>query len=72
VPVDDAAAYYGSLYSEESRTRPERDEFIDALVKGTAEKVEEIDSLITSHADNWRLSACRRSIATSYAWQFTK
>src|SRR4029077_8905521 len=55
-PVDDAiAAYYGSLYSEESRTGPERDEFLDNLVKGTAEKVEEIDSLITSHADNWRL-----------------
>jgi N utilization substance protein B len=55
-PVDEAiAAYYGSLYSEESRVRPARDEFLDALVKGTAEKVQEIDNLITAHAEHWRL-----------------
>ena len=54
--VDDAIAnYYGSLYSEESRVRPARDPFLDALVKGTAENIQNIDGLISAHAEHWRL-----------------
>jgi N utilization substance protein B len=48
-------AWYGSLYSEESRTRPERDEFTTKLVEGTTEHAGDIDSQITRHAAHWRL-----------------
>ena len=48
-------AYYGSLYSEESPERPRPDDFMDALVSGTVERVEEIDRRIRGHAENWRM-----------------
>jgi transcription antitermination protein NusB len=55
-PVEEAtAAYFDNLYSEESRTRPERDAFLDQLVRGTVEHVEELDRRITQHAEHWRI-----------------
>jgi transcription antitermination protein NusB len=55
-PVDESiAAFYGSLYSEESPVEPERDEFLEQLVRGTVEKAGEIDALISSHAEHWRI-----------------
>ena len=55
-PVDEAIdAFYGSLYSEESAVRPQRDEFLEGLVRGTVETSGEIDSLISSHAEHWRI-----------------
>jgi transcription antitermination protein NusB len=55
-PVDESiAAFYGSLYSEESAVRPERDAFLEDLVRGTVDKADEIDALITSHAEHWRI-----------------
>ncbi|HUJ21159.1 MAG TPA: transcription antitermination factor NusB [Bryobacteraceae bacterium] len=55
-PVDDAiAAFYGTLYSEESPVRPQQDEFLEQLVRGTAGSAAEIDALISSHAEHWRL-----------------
>jgi N utilization substance protein B len=55
-PVEDAtAAYFDNLYSEESRIRPERDAFLDQLVRGTVEHIEEVDRRITQHAEHWRL-----------------
>lgn len=52
-PVDDALnAYYDTLYSEE---RPERDEFVDALVRGTVEHLSEVDERIAKHAEHWRM-----------------
>jgi transcription antitermination protein NusB len=52
-PVEDALnAYYNTLYSEE---KPERDEFVDDLVKGTVEHVAEVDQLIAKHAEHWRI-----------------
>lgn len=52
-PVDEAIqAYYGTLYSEEA---PERDPFVDDLVHGTVSHLEEVDGLISSHAEHWRL-----------------
>jgi N utilization substance protein B len=55
-PVDESIdAFYGSLYSEESPVRLERDDFLEQLVHGTVEKAGEIDGLITSHAEHWRL-----------------
>jgi len=55
-PVDESiAAFYGSLYSEESAVQPERDEFLEQLVRGTVEKAGEIDALISVHAEHWRI-----------------
>jgi N utilization substance protein B len=55
-PVDESiAAYYGTLYSEESPVRPERDPFLEDLVRGTVDKSGEIDALISSHAEHWRI-----------------
>jgi len=55
-PVDDSIdAFYSSLYSEESPVRPERDPFLEDLVRGTVDKSGEIDALISSHAEHWRI-----------------
>ncbi len=55
-PVDESIdAFYGTLYSEESAVEPERDAFLEQLVRGTAERVAEIDALISAHAEHWRL-----------------
>jgi transcription antitermination protein NusB len=48
-------AWYDTLYSEESRTRPERDPFTEQLVEGTVEHVAGIDEKITRHAEHWRI-----------------
>jgi len=55
-PVEEAiGAYFDTLYSEESRTRPQRDAFLDQLVKGSVEHVEELDRRISQHAEHWRI-----------------
>ncbi len=55
-PIEDAiAAFYDSLYSEQSETKPERDEFVDRLVKGVAENITEIDRRLAQHAEHWRI-----------------
>jgi|SRR5579872_1608990 len=55
-PVDESiAAFYGSLYSEESAVQPPLDEFLEELVRGTVQRAGEIDALISSHAEHWRL-----------------
>ncbi|MGH9661128.1 MAG: transcription antitermination factor NusB, partial [Bryobacteraceae bacterium] len=55
-PVDTAiAAYYGTLYSEETATRPARDEFVEQLVKGVVENLGAIDERIARHAEHWRI-----------------
>jgi N utilization substance protein B len=52
-PVEDVIdAYYDTLYSEE---KPERDEFVAALVRGTVEHIAEVDAQITKHAEHWRM-----------------
>ena len=52
-PVEDAlSAYYETLYSEE---RPERDAFVDTLVRGTVEHVAQVDEQIAKHAEHWRM-----------------
>jgi N utilization substance protein B len=55
-PVEEAiGAFFDTLYSEESRTKPQRDEFLDQLVTGAVEHVEELDRRITEHAEHWRI-----------------
>src|SRR5690242_10778287 len=47
--------YYDTLYSEESGTRPKPDKFMEDLVRGTIAQAEDIDKIIESKAQNWRL-----------------
>ncbi|HVN06275.1 MAG TPA: transcription antitermination factor NusB [Bryobacteraceae bacterium] len=55
-PVEEAiGAYFDTLYSEESRTKPQRDAFLDQLVTGAIEHVEELDRRISQHAEHWRI-----------------
>jgi N utilization substance protein B len=55
-PLEEAiAAYFDTLYSEESSTPPQQDEFLDRLVTGAVEHVEELDRRITQHAEHWRI-----------------
>jgi len=55
-PVEEAiGAFFDTLYSEESRTQPQRDEFLDHLVTGAVEHVDELDRRITEHAEHWRI-----------------
>ncbi len=49
-------AYYSSLYSEEAEVRPEWDEFMEILTRGTVEKLEELDALLDRHSQNWRVA----------------
>jgi len=55
-PVAEAtAAYFDTLYSEESGTKPQPDAFVDRLVTGAVEHMEELDRRITQHAEHWRI-----------------
>jgi N utilization substance protein B len=48
--------FYETLHSEEDEpSRLERDTFMEELVRGTVERLAEIDALIGSHAANWRI-----------------
>ena len=52
-PVSDALdAYYDTLFFEE---QPGRDPFVAELVNGTIQHLEEIDELISRHAEHWRM-----------------
>jgi transcription antitermination protein NusB len=55
-PVEDAiAAVYGSLYSEDDEPRPDRDEFMEDLARGTSEMATDIDRRIAAKAEHWKL-----------------
>lgn len=47
--------YYESLYSEDNENPLEPDLFMEQLVRGTVQNSPEIDKLIESRAENWRL-----------------
>ncbi len=49
------AAYYDSLYSEESDEKPAPDSFMEDLVRGTVERTPEIDQRIARHSEHWRV-----------------
>jgi transcription antitermination protein NusB len=54
--VDSAIAhYYGTLYSEENEKQPKPDKFMEELARGTVARASEIDGIIESKAENWRL-----------------
>jgi N utilization substance protein B len=55
-PVEEATeAFFDTLYSEESRTKPQRDAFLDQLVRGSVAHLEALDRRITQHAEHWRI-----------------
>jgi N utilization substance protein B len=60
-PVDQAiSSFYETLYSGESENadaeeKPDRDEFMEELAKGTSDMATDIDNRITSKSANWRL-----------------
>ena len=52
-PVDEAIdAFYDTLFAEE---HPERDAFVDQLVHGAIQHLDEIDARIRQHAEHWRM-----------------
>ena len=52
-PVDEAIdSFYDTLFAEE---HPERDAFVDQLVRGTIQHVDEVDTRIRLHAEHWRM-----------------
>jgi transcription antitermination protein NusB len=52
-PVEEAiTAFYETLFAEE---HPERDAFVDQLVHGTIEHLDEVDGRIRRHAEHWRM-----------------
>src|SRR2546429_331477 len=71
--VEDAInQYYDALYSEE---KPERDPFVDDLVRGTVEHIKEIDDGIPRHAEHWRMEripAVDRNILRLAVYEMTR
>ena len=55
--VDDAlSSFYETLGSEEENPRrTDRDEFMETLVRGAADKASEIDQRISAKSEHWRL-----------------
>jgi N utilization substance protein B len=55
--VDEAiAAFYDTLHSEEEQAEtPEKDEFMEQLVRGTARLSAELDVVITEKSERWRI-----------------
>jgi N utilization substance protein B len=69
-PVDETInAYYDTLYSEE---RPEREPFVDELVRGTVQHLATLDEQISKHAEHWRMErmpAVDRNILRLAVWE---
>ena len=55
-PVEQAIfSFYDTLYSDEDAEKPDKDEFMEQLAKGTSEMASDIDHRISSKSENWRL-----------------
>jgi N utilization substance protein B len=55
VGADEAAATYWPSQDPDAEVGDELREFANALVKGTIERVTEIDALLSARAHNWRI-----------------
>src|SRR5574340_377891 len=49
------SSFYDTLYSDENEEKPERDEFMEALAKGTSQMAADIDQQIAAKSENWKL-----------------
>ena len=55
-PVDQViSSFYETLYSEEEKPAPDRDEFMEELVTGTSQMATAIDDRIVAKSENWKL-----------------
>jgi N utilization substance protein B len=55
-PIEEAiASFYDTLYSEQSESKPQPDEFVERLVRGVVENITDIDRRLAQHAENWRI-----------------
>jgi len=55
-PIEDAiSSFYDTLYSEQSESKPEPDEFVERLVRGVVENITDIDRRLAQHAEHWRI-----------------
>jgi N utilization substance protein B len=55
-PVDQViSSFYETLYSEEEKAAPGRDEFMEELVTGTSQMATAIDDRIVAKSENWKL-----------------
>src|SRR6266851_2490089 len=55
-PIEEAiSSFYDTLYSEQSESRPQPDEFVERLVRGVVENITDIDRRLAQHAENWRI-----------------
>jgi len=55
-PGEAIAGFYDSvLTSESGDERPERDPFMEQLVAGTLEQIDDIDKLVAGRSEHWRL-----------------
>lgn len=64
-PEEAIRHYYGGLYTEESEEAVGNDTFMEELVRGVTRRMPEIDRLIGSASENWRMermSAVDRNI----------
>ena len=56
LPVDQViSSFYETLYSEEEKLAPGRDEFMEELVTGTSQMTPAIDERIVAKSENWKL-----------------
>ena len=77
ISVDDSiASFYDTLHSEdEHAATPAHDAFMESLVRGTADAVDALDSLIKSKSANWRLermASVDRTILRLAAYELTE
>src|SRR5947207_1396095 len=55
-PVAQAiSSFYETLYSDEEKLAPGRDEFMEELVTGTSQMATAIDDRIVAKSENWKL-----------------
>jgi transcription antitermination protein NusB len=55
-PIEEAiSSFYDTLYSEQSESKPQPDEFVERLVRGVVENIADIDRRLAQHAENWRI-----------------
>jgi N utilization substance protein B len=49
------ADYYSTLYSEENEEQPISDAFMESLAKGTESEKSNLDAVISSKSEHWRI-----------------
>ena len=54
--VDEALdSYYRELEPEDGEAAPAPDPFTESLVRGTAERIDQLDEVVGRHSEHWRM-----------------